>query len=127
MEANVREITINGKSYVEKCDETTETKMAERGKDNQQYVICRTRSAGVHAGWLECKKGMEVDLTDARRLWYWDGAASLSELAVHGVKRPENCKFPCEVPRITLTEAIEIIPCTEEARISITGVKVWKA
>jgi hypothetical protein len=65
-------------------------------------------------------------MRNARRLWYWDGASSLSQLAMEGVKKPENCKFPCEVARIELTEAIEIIDCTEEAKQSIAGVPVWK-
>ncbi len=62
------------------------------------YVIVRTNSAGVFAGTLESKDGQEVVLKDARRLWLWSGAASLSELSVAGVSNPSHCKFPCEVP-----------------------------
>lgn len=90
-----------------------------------EYKIVRTYSAGVFAGELESKNGREVTLINARRLWYWDGAASLSQLAMEGVKKPENCKFPCEVKRVTLLEAIEILDCTEEARHSIASVPVW--
>jgi hypothetical protein len=93
---------------------------------NKRYVIVRTYSAGVFAGTLESREGKEVVMSNARRLWYWDGASSLSQLAMEGVKKPENCKFPCEVARIELTEAIEIIDCTEEAKQSIAGVPVWK-
>lgn len=92
-----------------------------------QYVIVRTYSAGVHAGTLVSRKGKEVVLKNARRLWYWDGAASLSELAVRGVSKPGNCKFPAIVSEITLTEAIEIIPCTKEAQKIIQEVPEWKA
>jgi hypothetical protein len=91
-----------------------------------KYVIIRTYSAGVHAGVLKSRNGKEVVLENARRLWYWDGAASLSQLAVDGVSRPNNCKFPCEVAEILLTEAIEIIPVTEKARVSIASVSIWK-
>jgi hypothetical protein len=63
---------------------------------------------------------------EARRIYYWDGAASLSQLSVDGTKAPQNCKFPVAVDTITLTEAIEIIPCTEKARKSITEVSVWE-
>jgi hypothetical protein len=93
---------------------------------NKRYVIVRTYSAGVFAGTLESREGKEVVMSNARRLWYWDGASSLSQLAMEGVKKPENCKFPCEIARIELTEAIEIIDCTEEAKQSIAGVPVWK-
>lgn len=92
-----------------------------------KYVIVRTYSAGVFAGTLESRNGKEVVLTDARRLWYWEGAASLSELAVRGVSKPENCKFPVTVSKITLTEAIEIIECSDTARASIEEVSEWTA
>jgi len=90
------------------------------------YVIVRTYSAGVFAGTLKERNGKETTLTDARRLWYWDGAASLSQLANEGVKKPDNCKFPAEVPEILLTEAIELLPCSDEAKKSIASVKIWK-
>ena len=91
-----------------------------------KYCIVRTDSAGVFAGFVESRDGKEVVLTQARRLWYWNGAASLSQLAMEGVKKPEDCKFPCEVTEIILTEAIEIIPCSEKAYKSIKGVPVWE-
>lgn len=91
------------------------------------YVIVRTTSAGVFAGILTKKDGMEVTLKNARRLWYWDGAASLSQLAVEGVSKPQNCKFPREVPSVILTQAIEILPVTKTARKSIERVAIWKA
>jgi len=90
-----------------------------------KYVIIRTYSAGVFAGYLESRNGKEGVVLDARRLWCWDGAASLSELATKGVSKPENCKFPCEVSRIELTEIIEILDCTEKAKKSIENVKEW--
>lgn len=92
------------------------------GKD----VLVRTYSAGIHVGTLQSRDGKEVVLTNARRIWYWDGAATLSQLAVDGTSKPEKCKFPKAVAEILLTEAIEIIPITDKARESIAGVKVWK-
>ena len=91
-----------------------------------KYVIVRTYSAGVFAGYLKSRNGQEVILTKARRLWYWDGAASLSQLSVDGVSKPENCKFPCEVEQVELLQAIEILPCTEKAKESIASVSIWK-
>jgi hypothetical protein len=93
----------------------------------QPYVIVRTYSAGVHAGFLGAQKGKEVVLKNSRRLWYWEGAASLSELAVRGVSKPGNCKFPAVLPEIILTEAIEIIPCSKEAQKIIQEVPEWSA
>jgi hypothetical protein len=96
-------------------------------KEVVDYVIVRTYSAGVFAGEQVDRNGKTVELKNARRLWYWDGAASLSQLAMEGTCKPENCKFPCEVTTIILTEAVEIIPCTKKAMESIKGVKVWIA
>jgi hypothetical protein len=90
------------------------------------YVIVRTYSAGVFSGYLESRDGQEGIMRQARRLWYWDGAASLSQLAVDGVSKPQNCKFPCSVDKIVLTQIIEIISCTETAKKSISEVPVWK-
>ena len=94
---------------------------------NLKYVLVRTYSAGVFAGYLESRNGREVVLRKARRIWYWDGAASLSQLAMEGVKKPQNCKFPCEVDRIELLEAVEIMDMPESARINIANVPIWTA
>jgi len=91
------------------------------------YKIVRTYSAGVFAGVLESRDGKEVVLTGARRLWYWAGAASLSQLAMEGTSNPGSCKFPVAVERIVLTEAIEIIDVTDAARKSIEDVPVWRS
>lgn len=91
-----------------------------------QFVIVRTTSAGAFAGTLVEREGKMVQLTKARRLWRWSGAASLSDMALHGVSRPEGCKFPAPVD-VLLTEAIEILPCTPEAQVSIMAVPVWTA
>lgn len=96
-------------------------------KKKLPYVICRTYSAGVFAGYLKSRKGQEVRLENARRLWQWYGAASLSQLSVDGVSRPTECKFPCEVPYVDLLQAIEILPCSDKAKKSIAEVSIWKA
>lgn len=92
-----------------------------------KYCIVRTYSAGVFAGTLKSREGKEVVMTDARRIWYWDGAASLSQLAMSGTSKPQNCKFPEPVNEVCLTEAIEIIPCSEQAIESIKDVKIWSS
>ena len=94
-------------------------------KSKLRYVIVRTFSAGVFAGYLVSRKGKEVELKDARRLWRWAGAASLSELATRGTSNPKDCRFPIAVSRVELTEAVEVLDVTEVARESINGVKIW--
>lgn len=89
-------------------------------------VIVRCTNAGVFYGTLREKEGQEVILTDSRRIWYWDGAASLHQLAAEGTKNPAGCKFTMRVKSISLLGVIEIIPCTEEAIENIEAVKEWK-
>ena len=122
MKAELNEIEINGEVYVKKG---LEKRLAEK-IDGMKYVIVRTYSAGVHAGYLKSRQGKDVSLVNSRRVWYWDGACSISQLAVDGSKKPENCKISCVVPEITLTEAIEIIPCTESSVKFFKEAAIWQ-
>ncbi len=115
------EIMIDGEPYVRKSHSQPAEPL-----DDMPYRIVRTRSAGVFAGYVKRHEGREVDIVNARRIWYWAGAASLSQLAVEGTSKPEDCKFPCEVPLITVTEAIELLAVSERARLSIKEVTPWK-
>ncbi len=119
-------LTINGEEYVKKSSISEQVVMAQ-SIDGMPYVICRTYSAGVFAGYIKSREGQEVELINARRLWYWEGAASLSQLACEGVSKPAKCKFPKEVPSIILLQVIEIIPASYVAQKSIAGVKEWSA
>lgn len=91
-----------------------------------KYVIVRTYSAGVFAGTLISKEGQDVVLSNARRIWYWKGAASLSQLATDGTSDPKGCKFPVAVESINLLQAIEIISTTQKAQDSIASVPIWQ-
>ena len=101
---------------------TTEKKNSFIGKS----VLVRADRAGVFVGNLKSKDGSEVVLTDARRLWYWSGAASISQIAIDGVSDPVTCKFPESVSEILIMGVIEILPMTDKAIRSINGVAAWK-
>ena len=90
-------------------------------------VIVRCNRAGVFYGNLAEFDSMsrEASLTGCRRIWYWDGAASLSQLATDGTKNPDNCKFSVTVPEMSVMEVIEILPCTDKSIKSIEEVAVW--
>ena len=96
-------------------------------KETNKYLI-RTNRAGVFYGEI-----VSVDdntrvakLANVRRIWYWSGACSLSQMCMEGVKNPGSCKFSMTVTTMTVYEVIEILPCTEQACKSIESVKVWK-
>lgn len=91
-----------------------------------KYVIVRGDRSGIFFGIFENQNGQEVELKECRRIWYWDGACSISELALNGTAKPDNCKFTVTIDEILLIDGIEILPCTEKAIKSIKGVKKWK-
>lgn len=99
--------------------------MEKKSNSNQWYII-RADRAGVFFGHIVERRGSEVDLTDVRRLWYWAGAASLSQMAVDGVKKPSDCKFTVTVPSMTILGVIEIIPCSATAAKCIMEVPEWR-
>lgn len=94
--------------------------------NNTTKYIIRADRAGVFYGEIKERNGNEVTITNVRRLWFWAGANSLSQLAVDGVAKPEECKFTVYVPEMTILGVIEIIPCTDKAIASIEGVKEWR-
>ena len=104
---------------------STNNEKENENMDNR-YCIVRADRAGAFAGYIKNRNGQEVTMTDVRRIWYWDGACSLSQLAKEGTAKPESCKFTVTVQEMTILGVIEIIPCTEEAMQSIKGVKEWK-
>lgn len=93
---------------------------------NKEFYIIRGRDSGVFFGNIKERNGQEVTLTNARRLWYWDGAASISQLAKEGTVRPSQCKFTVTVDEIIILDAIEIDKCSEKAVKSIKEVAEWK-
>ena len=87
--------------------------------------IIRSKFAGVFAGTLLSRDGDEVTVQSCRRLWYWSGASSCSELANLGVSRPDKCRFPAPTPEQVVLGVVEIIPMSDAAVVSIAGVKPW--
>ena len=93
----------------------------------KKKFIVRCNRAGVFYGEIVSQNGQEIEMRDVRNLWYWNGAATVMQLAKEGVSNPNDCKFSVPVESMVLLEAIQIIPCTEEAVKSLDGVKPWRA
>lgn len=95
--------------------------------ENNTYYIVRAKDAGVFFGKIKEREGVEsVTMTDVRKLWYWDGACAVEQLAIDGTSRPDACKFTRTVPEMIIANPVQIIPCTEKAIKIIQGVKEWK-
>lgn len=97
--------------------------------ETQKFSIIRTYSAGVWFGQIKSLNGQIAIVINARRIFYWSGAASLSQLAVEGTNLPNDCKFAMTITDedgVYLPQVIEVLPCTKEATNNINSVKVWK-
>ena len=126
MQEKIDTITFNDVQYVRK--DQAQANQPAKELDGLKYVIVRTYSAGVFAGYLKEEKEKEqvVILLQARRLYQWAGSATLSQMAMEGTTNPNGCKFPMPVAEIKLFQVIEVAPTTEKARLSIASVKEWK-
>lgn len=122
MQTEINEVEVNGVKYVRKGSECSAPQTL------KDAVLVRCESAGVFYGTMvahDLPSGT-AKLTNARRVWYWSGAASLSQLAVDGTAKPKDCKFPVAVPEITVAKVIEVIPMTQKALDSLNQVAIWK-
>lgn len=91
-----------------------------------KFYIVRADRAGVFFGKIKTCSHDRVHMTDVRKIFYWDGACAVEELAVNGVQRPDDCKFTVIVDEMTIADPIQIIPCTEKAVKILSEVPVWK-
>lgn len=91
-----------------------------------EKFIFRGDTSGVFFGALVERNGQEVKIGNCRRLWYWEGACSLSEIAKIGTTKPEKCKFTVVVDELTILDCIEIIKCTDKAIDVLESVPEWK-
>ena len=95
--------------------------------DLSKIVLIRTYSAGVHFGTLKehDRATNTVVLTNAKRLYRWSGACSLSQVAMDGIDL-NNSKISILVPEITLGRAIEVIPMSVIASTQMFEAQEWK-
>lgn len=94
--------------------------------ETEQTYIVRCDRAGVFFGQIKERTHNEVTLTNARKIWFWSGAAAVEQLAMTGPKRPNDCKITMEVPEMIVMDPVQIIPCTQEAAEVIRQTAVWK-
>jgi len=127
MKTEIKEIEVNGIKYIPK-DSASE--LAKPNTEGLKPVLIRSYAAGVHFGYLKSEEftqaGKVVVLVNSRRVWYWEGAASLSQMALEGVKSPDKCKFSVQIELNEIVNVIETIPLTENAFINLSNVPIWK-
>ena len=119
-------IMIDNQKYV-RADKVNQP---EEKLDGMERCIIRSYSAGVFFGYVKSKvaelNGINVVLCKAKRIHYWDGACSLTQLALEGTKAPQNCRITDSVDEQFIANVIEIIPLTKQASKNLDEVKIWK-
>lgn len=123
---NEKEIELNGIKYVKAdCVEESAPNV-----DGMKCCIIRSYGAGVFAGYVKSQvseqNGINVILINSRRIWYWSGACSLSQIATEGSKNINDCKIAVVVPEQFVANVIEIIPMSKKSFENIMGAKEWK-
>jgi len=129
METEIDSVTVRGKKYIP--EDSVKEKAPEL--EGLEYKIFRTYSSGVFGGYLSSKENSvghyRCVIKKARRFHYWEGAASLSQLAEEGIKESKkaNCRFAMELSGdLELPNVVEILSVTAKAKANIDGVPVWK-
>ena len=122
---DINELTISQAKELAKMfgGDNAQAQSPHIGKD----CIVRTYASGVHFGELVLQSGRQVELRNARRLWRWDVAphgVSLSEVAMFGPVGSRS-KICCAVDEMSILDAIEIIPCSDEAAKVIKDAEVY--
>jgi hypothetical protein len=88
--------------------------------------LFRGDRSGVFYGELVEREGQRAKIRNARKIYYWNGAACLEQLSAEGTNKPNDCKFTMAVDEIEIYDLIQLLPCTDKSIESIEGVKEWK-
>lgn len=118
-------ITIDDVRYVR--EDSVKSEQKAESLDGLEIVLVRSPAAGVFVGSLASREERVVKLLNCRRLWYWNGAFTLSQLARDGVSKPKDCKFSCCVDEHIILDTVEIIPMTKRAADCVYSVNPTEA
>ena len=89
------------------------------------YLVCYGTLIAYEHVTLKSPYVLNVTLGHSRRILFWAGAATISELAVSGTAKAGKCKFPAWVPEHVVIDVQEIIPMTPRAIKSLNAVPIW--
>jgi len=91
----------------------------------KNYCIVRTDRAGVFFGIVKKNNTSSVVMNDVRKIFYWDGAAAVEQIATDGIN-DSGSKVTITIPEMEIASPIQIIPCTEKAIENLKNCKEWK-
>ena len=118
-------ITIDNVNYVR------ENSLNSPKTDGLELVIVRSYGAGVFYGYLKEQKselnGVNVTLLKSKRIYYWAGACSLTQLALEGSNKQSECKITDSIDSHQIMNVVEILPLTNKASANLNEVALWKS
>lgn len=88
-------------------------------------VIARIDRAGVFHGTLDYIDNEIIRLKDTRRIYYWNGALSVTDMAAKGLTGG-RISVPVTTVEFMSDKIVELNECSEEASKSIVTIKPWK-
>ena len=92
-----------------------------------KMVLVRDNMAGVHMGELVSfdPATKTCELKQARKVWYWYGAASVHGIAARGLDRDRSKVCPV-VETVVSCDVVEVVLCSEEGAASVMGAPEWR-
>ena len=120
------ELEINGTIYIKKDKQLPLAKEL----NGMKYVLVVSQGGGIHIGYMEKEdyrpSGKFVTLRNTRWIKYWEGAASVSQLALLGTSKPASCQISVELDSNEIGNILETIIVSEEAKNILNSVAIWK-
>ena len=88
-------------------------------------IIARIDKAGVFHGRLDYIDEQIIRLKDVRRIYQWNGALSVTDMAVNGITGGK-VTIPVSTVEFISNNIIELNECSDEATEAIIAITPWK-
>lgn len=88
--------------------------------------IFRGEKSGVFYGELVRQHGTMAQIKNCRKIFYWEGANCLEQVAREGVRSPDDCKITMVVDTIEIFDLCQLLRCSDQAIECIDAIKEWK-
>ncbi len=91
-----------------------------------KHAIVRCYASGVHFGVIKAYdlETRHIILTDARCIWWWEKAFTLYAVSQTGISK--DSRLTITVPEILLTDAIQILLCSENVTKQLSEMKAYE-
>ena len=90
------------------------------------YSIIRSDRFGIYFAEVKSQTEKTIVLQNARNIHYWNGAASVLQLATDPTNLRSNTRITMSVDTLSITDTVMVIPCTKVAEDFLKAFPVWK-